>query len=189
MKLHSSPLSISNFQEMALAKTLHEALQKMEITKPTAIQAQTIPVGLEGSDLIAVAQTGSGKTLAFALPLLTRLEKKPSSRALVLVPSREMAQQIYKVFLALCADLPISNCLVIGGQPGAKQGNQLKKNPRLIIATPGRLNDHLLTNKLLLQNVEVIVIDEADRMLDMGFSPQLKNIKILKIQCVVSVKR
>ena len=177
MKLHTSLLRFNNFPEMPLPVVLQDAIKKMSIEKPTSIQTQAIPVGLEGSDLIAVAQTGSGKTLAFALPLLARLEKKPDSRALVLVPSREMAQQTYKVFLALCADLPISNCLVIGGQPGAKQGNQLKKNPRLIIATPGRLNDHLLTNKLLLQNVEIIVIDEADRMLDMGFTPQLKNIK------------
>lgn len=162
---------------MEISPVLLSALEKMNITKPTPIQSQAIPVGMEGKDIIAVAQTGSGKTLAYALSLLTCLEKKTSARALVLAPSREMAQQIFKVFSELCSELPITSCLVIGGTPGAKQTSQLKKHPRLIVATPGRMNDHLITNKLLLQNVEVIVIDEADRMLDMGFAPQLKNIQ------------
>ncbi|UXR65453.1 DEAD/DEAH box helicase [Bdellovibrio bacteriovorus] len=177
MKLHTSSHKVKNFQEMNLAPALMTALQKMKISKPTPVQSQAIPTGLEGSDLIAIAQTGSGKTLAFALSLLTTLHKKPQARALILVPSREMAQQIYKVFLELCAEMPVSVCLAIGGSTGSKQANQLKKNPRLIIATPGRMNDHLSTNKLLLQNVEVIVLDEADRMLDMGFAPQLKTIQ------------
>lgn len=162
---------------MALAPQLLAALDKMTITVPTDVQSQAIPVGLSESDLIAIAQTGSGKTLAFALPILTALEKKPGSRALVLAPSREMAQQIYKVFEQLYAEAPISASLVIGGIPSAKQISGLKKNPRLIVGTPGRLNDHLLNNKLLLQNVEIVVIDEADRMLDVGFAPQLKNIQ------------
>jgi superfamily II DNA/RNA helicase len=89
-----------------------------------------------------------------------------------------MAQQIYKVFLDLCKEMPVSVCLAIGGTTGSKQANQLKKNPKIIIATPGRMNDHLQTNKLLLKDVEYVVIDEADRMLDMGFAPQLKNIQL-----------
>jgi superfamily II DNA/RNA helicase len=177
MKLHTSSVRLNSFKEMALSPALLTALEKMAITKPTPVQGQAVPVGMNGSDLIAVAQTGSGKTLAFALPLLTALSKRPESRALVLAPSREMAQQIYKVFLELTASDPISTSLVIGGIPSAKQTSQLKKNPRLIVGTPGRLNDHLLTNKLLLQGVEIVVIDEADRMLDMGFAPQLKNIR------------
>lgn len=162
---------------MAIAPVLLAALEKMGISKPTEVQAQAIPAGLNQSDLIAIAQTGSGKTLAFALPVLTALEKNPQARALIMAPSREMAQQISKVFAQLCAELPMTACLVIGGIPSAKQASQLKKNPRLIIGTPGRLNDHLVGNKLLLQNVEYVVIDEADRMLDMGFAPQLKNIQ------------
>lgn len=176
MKFHTSPLRSNNFKDMNLAPVLLVALEKMSITKPTAIQGQAIPLGLEGSDMIAIAQTGSGKTLAYALSVLTRLNSNPEARALVLAPSREMAQQIYKVFLELCAELPVTACLAIGGVTGSKQANQLKKNPRLIVATPGRMNDHLSTNKLLLQNVEVVVIDEADRMLDMGFAPQLTSI-------------
>lgn len=162
---------------MNLAPALLNALNKMKISKPTEVQTKTIPLVLEGFDLIGVAQTGSGKTLAFALPLLTLLNQKPEARALILAPSREMAQQIFKVITELCVELPMSTGLIIGGVPSAKQINQLRKNPRILIATPGRLNDHLVNNKLLLQNVEFIVIDEADRMLDMGFAPQLKNIK------------
>jgi ATP-dependent RNA helicase RhlE len=169
-------MKFQSFKDMSIAPVLMGALGKMSISKPTPIQSQAIPLGLEGADMIAIAQTGSGKTLAYALSLLTALSKKPEARALVLAPSREMAQQIYDVFLKLCADMPVSACLAVGGTTGAKQSNQLKKNPRLIIATPGRLNDHLSTNKMLLQNVEVVVIDEADRMLDMGFAPQLKTI-------------
>lgn len=177
MKLQNSTLRLNTFREMALSPVLMTALGKMAITKPTEVQSRAIPEGLKGADLIVVAQTGSGKTLAFALPILTFLEKNPEARALVLAPSREMAQQIHKVFSDLCAELPVSCSLVIGGIPSVKQVNSLKKKPRLIIGTPGRLNDHLIGNKLLLQNVEYIVIDEADRMLDMGFAPQLENIQ------------
>lgn len=177
MKLLTSSLRTNSFKDMNLAPALLPALEKMKISKPTPVQSQAIPSSLNGADVIAIAQTGSGKTLAFALSLLTTLHNKPQARALVLVPSREMAQQIYKVFLELCAEMPVSVCLAIGGTTGSKQANQLKKNPRLIIATPGRMNDHLGTNKLLLQNVEIIVLDEADRMLDMGFAPQLRTIQ------------
>ena len=177
MKLQNSTVRTNRFQDMAISEVLLAALEKMDITKPTEVQAQAIPAGLNGSDLIAVAQTGSGKTLAFALPILTALAKNPEARALIMAPSREMAQQISKVFALLCAEMPMTCSLVIGGIPSAKQISQLKKNPRLIIGTPGRLNDHLVSNKLILQNVEYVVIDEADRMLDMGFSPQLKNIQ------------
>jgi ATP-dependent RNA helicase RhlE len=162
---------------MALAPYLVQALEKMKISVPTPVQAQAIPVAIKGSDLIAVAQTGSGKTLAFALPVLTMLFNKPDARAFVMAPSREMAQQIHKVFLELTVDFPITSCLVIGGIPNAQQISALKKHPRLLVGTPGRMYDHLLNNKLLLQKVEIVVIDEADRMIDIGFAPQLKNIQ------------
>ena len=165
------------FQNLDLAPSLLAALEKMKISDPTPVQMQSIPIALSGADLIAVAQTGSGKTLAFALPVLTKLFAKPEARAFVMAPSREMAQQIHKVFLELTIDAPISTCLVIGGIPNAEQVRQLKKHPRIIVGTPGRMYDHLLNNKLLLQQVEILVIDEADRMLDLGFTPQLKNIQ------------
>lgn len=176
MKIQTSTPKIDSFEQMNLSPALLKALGQMKLVKPTEVQSKTIPEALVGTDLIGVAQTGSGKTLAFALPLLSVLEKNPQARALILAPSREMAQQILKVVSELCAELPMSSGLIIGGVPSAKQITQLKKNPRIIIATPGRLNDHLVNNKLLLQNVEFIVIDEADRMLDMGFTPQLKSI-------------
>jgi superfamily II DNA/RNA helicase len=177
MKFQTSSVRQNSFQEMNLSPVLFAALEKMSIKKPTPIQSQAIPVVMNGADLIGIAQTGSGKTLAYALSVLTGLANKPTARALILAPSREMAQQIYKVFLDLCKEMPVSVCLAIGGTTGSKQANQLKKNPKIIIATPGRMNDHLQTNKLLLKDVEYVVIDEADRMLDMGFAPQLKNIQ------------
>ncbi len=177
MKLLPSPPPIARFEDMSLAPALLPALAKMSISIPTEVQSAVIPMALGGADVIAVAQTGCGKTLAYALAILTALGNKPQARALVMAPSREMAQQIHKVFLDLCEELPITACLAIGGVTGSKQARQLNKNPRLIVATPGRMNDHLLNNKLLLQRVEIIVIDEADRMLDMGFAPQLKSIQ------------
>ncbi len=177
MKLQNATAQAKSFQEMNLPQEMITALSKMQITKPTLIQSQAIPVANKKADLIAVAQTGSGKTLAFALPVMAALNKNSEARALIMAPSREMAQQIYKVFLELTAELPMTACLAIGGITGSKQINQLKKNPRIIVATPGRMNDHLMQNKLLLQGVELIVIDEADRMLDMGFAPQLKMIQ------------
>ena len=178
MNFRSSKTKIKSFEEASLTAPILEALAEMKITKPTAVQAEVIPVAQAGSDLIAVAQTGSGKTLAFALPILTALRKNPAVRALVLAPSREMAQQIYKVFEeVIIGSEEISMAIAIGGVPSAKQTTKLNRHPRILVATPGRLNDHLMTNKLLLQNVELVVIDEADRMLDMGFAPQLKSIQ------------
>ena len=166
-----------SFEEMNLPPALVGILLKKEILIPTDVQSQAIPVILAGNDVVAVAQTGTGKTLAFVLTTLILLKKKKAARALVLAPSREMAQQIFQVFNDFQLQFEIDSCLVIGGIPTALQISQLKKNPRIIIATPGRLNDHLINNKLLLKNVEIIVIDEADRLIDLGFAPQLKNIQ------------
>jgi ATP-dependent RNA helicase RhlE len=177
MKFQNSTLRVNKFTNMSLNADLITAVQMMKINRPTDVQEQAIPTAMTGIDLIAISQTGSGKTLAFALPVLNYLTQKPQARALILAPSREMAQQIFKVIQLLVVDLDLTSCLVIGGIPSAKQISALKKNPRIIVGTPGRLNDHLLNNKLLLQNVEHVVIDEADRMLDMGFLPQLKNIQ------------
>ena len=177
MKTQNSNLRVNSFQEMNLSALSLEALEKMKITRPTDIQARAIPEAFGGVDLIAVAQTGSGKTLAFALPIVESLKQNPEARALILAPSREMAQQIHKVLVSLCEGTSIDLCLIIGGMPSVKQAAALRKHPRMIIATPGRLNDHLVGNKMLLQNVQHLVIDEADRMLDMGFAPQLRSIQ------------
>ena len=174
MQFKTSDLSIANFSEMGLAPEHLEALEQMKISQPTAVQSSAIPVAATGADLIAVAQTGSGKTLAFALSMLTALEKDPKARGLILLPNRETAEQVYRVMMAVTAKKPLSNSLVIAGIPDATQTSQLKKNPRWIVATPGRLVEHLKNNKLLLQGLSVLVLDEADRMLDMGFESQLK---------------
>jgi superfamily II DNA/RNA helicase len=171
----STPLS--SFAALELRSEYSAALKAMSVFEPTAVQGLAIATALRGGDFIAIAQTGSGETLAFALSILKRFEKSPTSRALILVPSREMALQTARVFEGLCAEAPISASVVIGGIPDNKQNSQLKKNPRLVIATPGRLNDLLKGNKLLLQNVDTLVIDEADRMLDLGFGPQLESIQ------------
>lgn len=176
MKYLNPSTRLKSFRDLSLPSYVMTALLKMEITKPTDIQALAIPVGASASDLIAVAETGSGKTLAYALPVIQALQKNEKTRALILVPSREMAQQIHKVFTLLLEDNPVTISLVIGGVPSAKQVNGLNRAPRIVIGTPGRLNDHLLKNKQLLQNVALVVIDEADRMLDSGFTPQLKSI-------------
>ncbi len=178
MKYQNPSSRLKSFLDLSLPDYLMTALSKMEISKPTEIQTLTIPAGAAGSDLVAVAETGSGKTLAYALPLIQALLKNENARLLVLVPSREMAQQIHKVFIQLLESKPMTMSLVIGGVPSAKQVNGLNRAPRIIIGTPGRINDHLLKNKTLLQGVEHVVLDEADRMLDSGFTPQLKSIQL-----------
>lgn len=177
MKFRTISSRLQAFSDIGLTGTITEALAAMNVTEPTPVQSDVIPEALAGGDLIAVAQTGSGKTLAFALPILRALEKNSAVRALILAPSREMAQQIFKVFESLIAGSDLTMAIAIGGVPSAKQTTKLNRRPRILIATPGRLNDHLLTNKLLLQDVELVVIDEADRMLDMGFAPQLRSIQ------------
>jgi superfamily II DNA/RNA helicase len=174
MHFQNSEIQIDRFTDMGLAPGLIEALEKMHISKPTPVQMAAIPVAMAGTDLVAIAQTGSGKTLAYVLSVITHLTKTPETRALILSTSRETAEQVYRVFeaLALVPALPVS--LVTTGTPNAIQVSQLKKIPRIIVATPGRICDHLRNNKLLLKGLSILVIDEADRMLDLGFEPQLK---------------
>jgi superfamily II DNA/RNA helicase len=184
MKFHESTIKIDNFSEMGLNPTLLTALEKMRVTTPTPIQSQATPAALDGLDIIGIAQTGSGKTLTYALAIMTHLEKYKNARALILTPNRENAEQVHRVFMALSAEMPMSLCLIAAGIAKSSfdkgkdsQASQLKKNPRIIIATPGRMSEHLRNNKLLMQGLSVLVIDEADRMLDLGFKPQLEFIK------------
>ena len=177
MKFHDSSLHTAEFSQMNLPTALITCLERMEIKKPTPIQSEAIPVALAGSDLIGVAQTGSGKTLAYGLSVMALLEKFPGSRALILLPNRETAEQVHRVMTSLCTESKVSISLSISGIPNATQVSQLKKNPRIIVATPGRLVEHLKNNKLLLQGLKFLVLDEADRMLDMVFESQLKFIQ------------
>src|SRR5207249_1668609 len=145
-------------------------------TAPTPIQSAAIPVALAGRDLVGCAQTGTGKTAAFVLPILERLADKPGATALVLAPTRELAAQIADAVRALSGPVPARVALVYGGAGMEPQVRALRSNPDFIIATPGRLIDHLERRTARLDKVKVLVLDEADRMLDMGFAPQIRRI-------------
>ncbi|HLF67105.1 MAG TPA: DEAD/DEAH box helicase, partial [Gammaproteobacteria bacterium] len=146
----------------------------MAYSKPTEIQAQAIPVALEGKDILGSAQTGSGKTAAFSIPLIAKLIEDPQASALILTPTRELAEQVMQVIHQLLHKCPqIKTALLIGGVSIQPQFMRLKARPRVVVGTPGRVNDHLERRSLNLDNTKMLVLDEADRMLDMGFGIQL----------------
>ncbi len=170
-------LFLSTFAQFKLPPTLDRALKKMEFQTPTPIQIQAIPFAMKGKDLIATAQTGTGKTAAFSLPIATHLLENPNITALVLAPTRELALQIEMFWKELTQFTPDLKCAcVIGGTSMNMQIKALSRAPRLIIATPGRLVDHLQRRTVNLGRLGILVLDEADRMLDMGFAPQLNQI-------------
>lgn len=162
---------------MNLPPQLDRVLEAMNFHTPTPIQAQAIPVVLSQRDLIGSAQTGTGKTAAFCIPLLVRLSQLPQKNALILAPTRELAMQIAEVLGRLCAAFPdLKPALLIGGSAMQPQFRALAKKPRILVATPGRLVDHLQRGAASLLATEILVLDEVDRMLDMGFAPQLNAI-------------
>lgn len=166
-----------NFKESNLPPFLLRSLEKMGITSPTAIQTASLSLSLEGNDLLASAETGSGKTLAYSLPLVAKLMGNPTENALVLAPTRELATQIKDtLFQLLGKSSPLKIAVLIGGESMSKQFFQLKGSPRLVVGTPGRINDHLVRGSLNLKKTTFLVVDEADRMLDMGFGIQLDRI-------------
>ena len=150
----------------------------MKFTVPTPIQHKAIPAAIEGKDVIGVAQTGTGKTLAFAIPIIQRLARQ-KGRCLILVPTRELALQIDETFRSLALLFNMHSVVIIGGVSMYKQLQALRRSPRIFIATPGRLVDHLKQRTVFLNDVSVLVLDEADRMLDLGFLPDIE--RILKI--------
>lgn len=165
---------MTTFQDMELPEALNHTLLAMQFTQPTPIQEQAIPVALEGKDVLGSAQTGTGKTGAFGIPLVARLMNDPDSAALVMTPTRELASQVIKQLqIMLGRQSKIKTALLIGGDSMGKQLQQLRCNPRLIVGTPGRINDHLLRKSLRLDRTNFLVLDETDRMLDMGFSIQI----------------
>lgn len=168
---------MASFTELGVGPSFIDTLTQMQITEPTEVQRDAIPVALSGSDLIAVAQTGSGKTLAYVLPALMLLERDPNGRVLILSPNRETAEQVYQVVMKIASGASLSISLATPGSPLDQQAKDLNKNPRVIVATPGRLQDHLKKNKLLLKGLTILVVDEADRMLDLGFEEQLRFIQ------------
>lgn len=168
---------MKDFNEMGLPESLTHTLNHLKFDKPTQIQSIAIPIALEGKDILGSAQTGTGKTAAFAIPLIVNLYNKPTSKALVMAPTRELATQVMSQFSSLLGrKTKIKSALLIGGDSMFKQLNQLRNKPRLIIGTPGRINDHLKRKSLQLDNLDFLVLDETDRMLDMGFSIQINEI-------------
>lgn len=159
-----------------LSEELIIALEKMNITKPTEIQKQSIPIAMAGSDILASSHTGSGKTLAYLLPVINAFIKNKTT-ALILVPTRELATQIYSILSKVTISYKINSVVLIGGEPMPKQFVQLKKkNPKVIIGTPGRIIDHLTRGSLKINRIGITVLDEMDRMLDMGMKEQLEEI-------------
>ena len=165
----------THFYGLGIAPKILEILDRMRFIHPTPIQYKAIPIGIEGKDIIGVAQTGTGKTLAFAIPIIQRLSQR-KGRCLVLTPTRELAIQVNEAFREITPMFGIKTAVIIGGASMHAQLIALRKNPRILIATPGRLVDHMERRTVLLADVNVLVLDEADRMLDMGFLPQIQRI-------------
>lgn len=169
--------SNSGFDQLGIAPKLLDILTKNSFVTPTPIQQQSIPSAIEGKDLIGIAQTGTGKTLAFGLPMIQRLAQSGGkSRGLIILPTRELAVQVNDSLKKIGGSLGLKTAILIGGEPIHRQQRALKTHPHIIIATPGRLIDHIESRGISLANVHILVLDEADRMLDMGFAPQIKKI-------------
>ena len=160
----------------ALASDLQAALRRLGITEPTQVQQSALPPALKGHDILATAQTGTGKTFAFLLPLITHLRARPETAALILSPTRELAQQTQAALESLLPPEELLSVLIIGGDNIHKQYALLRRHPRVIIGTPGRIIDHIGRKSIVLKNIAFLVLDEADRMLDMGFIPDVKKI-------------
>lgn len=169
------------FEELSLNKRLLEAVGHWGFTETTPIQEQAIPLILAGHDVAASSRTGSGKTLAFLLPMVQKLTtsrclSKRSPRAVILAPTRELAKQVYGQLRLLIANSPLKGALVLGGENFNDQAKQLQRVPQILVGTPGRIANHLSEKTLFLDGVEMLILDEADRMLDLGFAKELQQI-------------
>jgi len=165
----------SGFDGLGIAPGLMAALDRLKFSTPTPIQSKSIPPALEGKDMIGIAQTGTGKTLAFGIPMLQRLAQL-KGRGLVILPTRELALQVEESLHKIGGGIGLRTTVLIGGASMNMQLQGLRRNPHIIIATPGRLIDHLNQRTVDLSGVKILVLDEADRMLDMGFAPQIAKI-------------
>jgi ATP-dependent RNA helicase RhlE len=163
------------FYGLGIAPGILQILAKLDLTVPTPIQAQSIPIAIEGKDMMGIAQTGTGKTLAFGIPLIQRMMQNDGT-SLVVVPTRELAIQVSESLGRIGAPLGLRAAVIIGGEALSRQYRALQRIPHVVIGTPGRIIDHMEQRTLKLDKVRVLVLDEADRMLDMGFAPQLKRI-------------
>jgi len=167
---------MSNFTQFGLSDRMLSALNNMGFTTPTPIQEKAIPLALSGRDILGSAQTGTGKTGAFSIPLVEHILNNEGENALILTPTRELAKQVMDVVHAMTGRKNVNTAFIIGGEPYPKQLSQLRNNPRIIVGTPGRINDHIDRRTLKLDKTSFLVLDETDRMLDMGFGVQLDRI-------------
>jgi len=172
---HENGQEQRSFFGLGIAPKILDILERIKFKVPTPIQFKAIPLAIEGKDTIGIAQTGTGKTHAFAIPMVQRLIKMEGT-GLVLAPTRELAIQINEAFEELARAFGMKTACLIGGAPMNPQVQALHKNPRIVIATPGRLLDHMSQWNFMANDVTMLVLDEADRMLDMGFAPQITKI-------------
>ena len=164
-----------NFSELPISNKLKNSIKFADFKTPTPIQSKSIPISLTGKDILGTAQTGTGKTLAFTIPMINKLILDKNAMALIVCPTRELASQVMQTVLKLnVREIGIGSALLIGGESMQKQLKKLKKRARIIVGTPGRINDHLKRQSLDLSKVSYLVLDETDRMLDMGFTPQIE---------------
>ena len=168
-----------NFGGLGIAPKLLEVISKLGFTTPTSIQYKAIPVAVEGKDIIGIAQTGTGKTLAFGVPLVQQILKNKKGKGLIILPTRELALQVEEMIQKIGRVFGIKTAVLIGGASMYNQVCLIRHNPHIVIGTPGRINDHIQQRTLNLNDVSILVLDEADRMFDMGFAPQIK--KILQV--------
>lgn len=177
MNMNKTKQPVLGFDTLGLTPRLLSAIQMMGFVEPTPIQVQAIPVAVKGRDIIGVAQTGTGKTFAFGLPMLQRIASEKTT-GLVVLPTRELALQVEEALLSVGKQFGLRTAVLIGGASMHRQITMIRRKPHIIIATPGRIIDHLEQGNISLEGIGVLVLDEADRMLDMGFMPQIR--KILK---------
>ena len=169
----------ATFGGLGIAPKLLDVISKMGFATPTSIQHKAIPVAIEGKDIIGIAQTGTGKTLAFGVPMIQQILKNKKGKGLIILPTRELALQVEEAMQEIGRVFGIKTVVLIGGASMYNQVCLIRNNPHIVIGTPGRINDHIEKRTLSLHDVSILVLDEADRMFDMGFAPQIK--KILQV--------
>ncbi|RAM15401.1 ATP-dependent RNA helicase CshA, partial [Listeria ivanovii] len=168
---------MTKFSEFGLDEKIVKSVNRMGFEEATPIQEKTIPLGLAGKDLIGQAQTGTGKTAAFGLPMIHKIDQKSNNvQALIIAPTRELAIQVSEELYKLSYDKHVRVLAVYGGSDISRQIRSLKKNPQIVVGTPGRILDHINRRTLKLDNVETLVLDEADEMLNMGFIDDIETI-------------
>ena len=164
------------FDDFDIDSKLLEVLNNLGFRVPTPIQYKTIPITIKGKDVIGIAQTGTGKTLAFGIPIIQKILQARKDKGLIILPTRELAIQIEEALRKIGRVFGLRTAVLIGGSPMHRQIQMIRNNPHIVIGTPGRINDHIQRKILNLRDVSILVLDEADRMLDMGFAPQIKKI-------------